>query len=72
LKEVQKRQRDNGVSEEQINRQDQIATALVAATLVAGVYYLYSAWMGPGNKENDWVITVHEGSAVEVKKPEVD
>jgi hypothetical protein len=76
LKEIRQRQRDNGMSEEQINRQDQVATALAAAmmaiTLAAGVYYLYSAWMSPGNEENDWIITTHEGSAVEVKKPEVD
>jgi hypothetical protein len=57
VKEVRQRQRDNGVSEEEINRQGQVATALAAAieaiTLAAGVYYLYSAWMGPGNEEND-------------------
>jgi hypothetical protein len=76
LNEVRQRQLDYGVSEEQVNRQDQVATALAAATmaiaLAAGVYYLYSAWMGPAKKENDWIITLHEGSAVEVKKPGVD
>jgi hypothetical protein len=61
VKEVRQRLRDNGVSEEEINRRDQVATtlatalaaAIVAITLAAGVYYLYSAWMGPGNEEND-------------------
>jgi len=61
VKEVRQRLRDNGVSEEEINRRDQVATALatalaaaiVAITLAAGVYYLYSAWVGPGNEEND-------------------
>jgi hypothetical protein len=76
LNEVRQRQLDYGVSEEQINKQDQVAEALAAATmtiaLAAGVYYLYSAWMGPAKEKNDWIITLHEGSAVEVKKPGVD
>lgn len=76
LNEVRQRQLDYGVSEEQINKQDQVAEALAAATmtiaLAAGVYYLYSAWMGPAKEKNDWIITLHEGSAVELKKPGVD